>query len=59
MKQNVITDEYIRERVSSGKKYYLRIYKTGPRRNRPEDERNGFRWSIFVICSNCGQKASW
>lgn len=34
----VITNEFVRQTIASGKKYCVRIYKAGPYRNQPEDE---------------------
>ena len=34
----VITDEFIQNKIASGKKYFLRIYKVGPNINQAEDE---------------------
>jgi uncharacterized protein len=33
-----ITDEFVRQKVASGKQYCLRIYKAGPHRNQPPAE---------------------
>ncbi len=41
MEQQVeITDEFIRQRVASGKQYCARIFKAGPNRNQLSDEAN-------------------
>jgi uncharacterized protein len=33
--ESKITDEFVRQKVASGKQYCLRIYKSGPNRNQP------------------------
>ena len=38
MEKRDITDEFVKEKVKTGRQYCLRIYKAGPHRDQPQEE---------------------